>query len=361
MSTENKTVRVTVTNRTVVRVLLILLASFIALKFFIKASHVLELIFISFFLCLALNPAVSWIAKSLRLKSRMVATGIAYVIVVLVLGVFVALVVPPLARQSINFAENVPKDITTLQNPNSAAGKIVKKYKLQAEVTNLSNQIKSKTQHLQAPAFSTATKIGSILASIIIVFVLTFMMLVEGPVWLQKYWQLRFGKVEWHQQMARKMYKIVTGYVNGQVLLALIGGAFCLIALLIVSNLLNVSVNSVALAGIIVITGLVPLIGHIIGDVIVVIACLFVSWPLALIMAIILLVYLQIENVTIQPYVQAKFNELTPMLVFIAAILGASVAGLLGAFIAIPFAGCVKVALKEYLAHRETVNEASKS
>jgi predicted PurR-regulated permease PerM len=74
-------------------------------------------------------------------------------------------------------------------------------------------------------------------------------------------------------------------------------------------------------------------------------------------MGIILLVYLELASVTIQPYVQSKYNELSPMLVLIAALIGISAGGILGAFVAIPIAGCLKVALKEYLSQRKLLTE----
>jgi len=149
------------------------------------------------------------------------------------------------------------------------------------------------------------------------------------------------------------MYRIVTGYVNGQVLLALLVSMLGLVALLISSTLLHVSVNAVALAGIMFFTGLIPMIGHLIGAVIVVTACLFVSVPLAIIMLIFIFVHQQVENITLQPYIQAKFNELTPLLVFIAALLGIGFGGLIGAFIAIPAAGCAKILVEDYLEKRK--------
>jgi predicted PurR-regulated permease PerM len=73
-------------------------------------------------------------------------------------------------------------------------------------------------------------------------------------------------------------------------------------------------------------------------------------------MAIILVVYLQIENITFQPYIQAKYNEITPLLVFVSALIGIAAGGLFGAFIAIPVAGCIKVAIEEYLTQRKLLS-----
>lgn len=341
---------VNISNRTVVRVLLIVLFFGLLLTFVRSISHELELLFLAFFLALALNPAVSWIARKLRLTGRATATGIAYFIVVAVLVVFFGTVLPPLVRQTVNFVQDIPATISSLQDPNSPGGRLVQKYHLEKEVQDLARGIRDKTEHIQEPVLTTASKVGSGLIAVLTVLVLTFMMLVEGPTWIEKYWTLLTPERRKHQEkLAQQMYRVVTGYVNGQVLLAFIGAAFTLVTLLIASTLLHVSINAVALAGITVITGLIPMIGHTIGGVIVVLACLFVSAPLAIIMAVFLLVYQQIENVTFQPYIQAKYNALTPLLVFVAALLGIGFGGLLGAFVAIPLAGCLRVLSLDYL------------
>ena len=148
--------------------------------------------------------------------------------------------------------------------------------------------------------------------------------------------------------MSDKMYDIVTSYVNGQLLISAIAAVFALFGLLIASTLLGVSINAVGLAGIIAITGLIPMIGTLIGATIVVSVSLLSSLPLAIIMLAFFIVYQQIENVTIQPYIQSKKSELTPLLVFIAAILGIGFGGLLGAFIAIPVAACLRIVIIDY-------------
>ncbi|HUD06809.1 MAG TPA: AI-2E family transporter [Candidatus Saccharimonadales bacterium] len=360
MNQKDNRVAITVSNRTLVRVIFIFISAYVLFKLVVKVDHILELIIISVFLSLALNPVVSWLARNLRLKSRFTATGLAYIAVVVLLTSFFYLVIPPFVKQTVNFVDNVPSTLNSLQNSNSPAGKFVNRYHLKNQTNELSQYVKSHIKDLGGPAISTAGRIGSILISIVTVFALTFFMLVEGPVWAKRYWRLRLAnKEDWHRDTLERMYRIVTGYVNGQVILALIGGAFALVVLAVTSSILNVSVNSVALAGIIVLTGLIPLIGHLIGGSMVVLACLFVSWPLAIIVGILFLLYQQIENITFQPYIQSKYNELTPLLVFIAALIGVGAAGLVGAFVAIPVAGCLKVLIKEYLYRNRMIEKAA--
>jgi predicted PurR-regulated permease PerM len=175
------------------------------------------------------------------------------------------------------------------------------------------------------------------------------MMLVEGPAWLERFWELQpASKLKKRRHVAKRMYEMVTGYVNGQLLIATIAALFALVALLIASTIFNAPINPIALALIVGLVGLIPMIGNTLAAIIVVIVCLFVSLPLAITMAIFFLVYQQIENATLQPYIQARYNELTPLIVFIAAIIGVSVAGFLGALVAIPIAGCLRVYLTEY-------------
>jgi len=76
------------------------------------------------------------------------------------------------------------------------------------------------------------------------------------------------------------------------------------------------------------------------------------SVTLGIVMLIYFIIYFFIENHTFQPYIQSRLNELTPLTVFVAAILGVSFGGLLGAIIAIPAASAVKILVEDYFERR---------
>ncbi len=330
------------------KVILLIIATLFALRFLNMIADVLVLIATAFFLAIALNPAVSWISRRLRKGNRVLATGIAYLIVIAFLIAFFSLVIPPLVRQTVDFVSEIPATLRELTVQDSAVGNFVRRYDLEDQVNNLSRDVASRLPEMRGQLFNTATRIGSALISIVTVLVLTFMMLVEGPGWLKRIWELHPEENrERNRKLVRKMYLAVTAYVNGQLLIALIGAFFALVALFIASSVYNVSVNAVALAGIVALTGLIPMFGNTLGAAIVVLACLFVSVPLAITMAIFFLVYQQIENVTIQPIIQSRKSELTPLLVFIAALVGINFGGILGAFVAIPAASCIKILLED--------------
>jgi len=347
---------VNIESKTVVRVLVLVVVTLIVLTFVKTIAAVLILIIISFFLAMALNPAVSWIASVLKSRSRVAATGAAYILVVLFLVGFFSLVVPPLINQTSVFIKQVPSSINNLQRDDSSLNNFIERYELHDEIEQFSSEFRGKFQDFGAPALaSTAGTIGTTIINAIIVFVLTFMMLVEGPLWLQRIYKLISSRKhrDHAKELGYKMYRVVVGYVNGQVIVAFIGGTFAAIVLYILSQIFDASINAIALGGIVGLFALLPMVGTIIGASIAVLATLLVSVPLAIAAAIFFIVYQQIENVTIQPYVQARTNHLTPLTVLIAALIGVGLGGILGALLAIPIAGIIKVLLDDYLDKEE--------
>lgn len=359
VNNNNRPIVVNVDSRTVIRVLALAVVTLLAIKFVQNIAHPLILIFTAFFLAMALNPAVSRISRMLKTKSRVLATGIAYILVLAFLSAFIAFVVPPLVKQTVNFIEDVPSTVQEYKRDDSSFNKFVDKYKLDKQVDQFTDDFGSRFGDIGRPALATAGKVGSTIVNSIAVLVLTFMMLVEGPAWLSRFWAAQPAARRSHRkEISIRMYRVVTNYVNGQVIIAALGGFLATIAIFILSQIFSADVNPIALGGIICLFALLPLIGTILGATIVVLATLLVSPPLAIAIAVYFVIYQQIENVTIQPYIQSRGNSLTPLIVFVAALLGVGFGGILGAFVAIPVAGCVKILVEDYYSRSRTAKEA---
>ena len=343
----NTNSQISIETSTIIKGIVLVISTVLIIGVFHNLARPIVLILVAFFLAIALNPGVSWIARHLKSKSRIKATALSYIILIAFLITFFSLITPPLVKQTVDFVRDIPQTLEDLKTERSPAGRFVSKYKLQDEVNNLAKDVGNKTKDISQPAIATATTIGTTLASIITILVLTFMMLVEGPQWLDRFWAMQpASKRKQRKDTANQMYRVVTSYVNGQLLIAFIAGVFACIALLIASQIFNANINAIALGGIVGVFALLPLIGATLGAVIVIIACLFVSFPLAITMAIYFIVYQQVENITLQPYIQSRNNRLTPLVVFISAIVGASIGGLLGALLAIPAAGCLRILME---------------
>lgn len=345
-----KQVNVTISNKTLLRVIGAVVLTILAFNFISRILHPLTLIFISFYLALALNPIVSWLTKRLPSKSRLRASAVAYVSVVFILIGFFSLIIPPLFDQTRDFVRDVPQTVENFRNQDSGLAALARDYNIDVQLGKIADSISTSYNQWANQAISTGKRVGSAFISIIVVLVLTFMMLVEGPHWLNRFWELMPpGKRERQKRTATKMYNSVTAFVNGQVLLAIIGGFFATMAILIASSIMNVSVNAVALGGIVALFALIPMIGNVISATIVVIICMLSSFGLGLVLLAYFLIYQQIENATLQPYIQSRQNELSPLIVFVAALLGIGFGGIIGALVAIPVASSLKILFDDYL------------
>lgn len=343
--------------RVVVRVLLLVILSLIGLAALKQAQHALILIFTSFFLALALNAPVHWISQRLpgkRRGSRTTATAISFLVVIVLLAGFLLAVVPPLVRQTSTFISNVPQLVEQTRDPNTAVGHFVAKYKLEDQVDKVSMQLRDRLGNIGGAAVESFTKLTSSVFTVLTILVLTFMMLIEGPTWIRFFRDV--VPDEQHKRvdrLARDMYRVVKGYVNGQVVLAVIAAFMLLPALL----LLHISYPA-ALMVVVFICGLIPLVGHTIGAIIVTTVALFHSpWAAAIVLGYYIL-YQQIENYIIQPRIQANSTNMSPLLVFASVIVGVSFGGLFGGLVAIPVMGCVRIFLLDYLRSRRII-EAS--
>lgn len=341
-------VNVTVSNRTIIRVLLMVIASFLFLSALNKAAHALTLLFIAFFLSLALNAPVHAIAQHIpgkRRGSRTLATAVSFFIIIGLLVGFFASIAPPLVKQTSSFIDAAPTLIEQLHDENTSTGSFIRKYKLEDQLDKFSSQLSDRLKGLSGSAVTTFTRISGSVFSTLTVLVLTFMMLIEGPHWIQLARKMLPDEKEPHfEKLALGMYRVVKGYVNGQVLLAAIAAVLIVVPLI----LLDVS-YPIALMVIVFICGLIPLVGHTIGALIVSTVALFNSPATAIIVLGIYITYQQIENYAIQPRIQANSTDMSPLLVFSSVIIGVSFNGLVGGLVAIPVAGCIRILLLDYL------------
>lgn len=357
----SRQVTVTVTNRTIIRTILWVVAAVLLFKFVGQVSHILSIIFASVFLAMALNPLVDSVKRFFKIESRARAVAVTYLAVVLLLVTFFALITPPLVRQTRDFIVDVPLIVDDFRRSDSGLANFVRDNNLDDRLSEGARDFASQYSDFGSTILNTGKRIAQAIASILAVIVLTFMMLVEGPRWLRAFWRVMPGKNKArHQKIVHNIYRGVTGFALGQVTLAAVGGFFAFVALTIASDITNVSINAAALAGIVAVFALIPLFGTVLSAAIVVLVCLLSSVSLAIIMLIYFIVYQQIENHTFQPIVQSRLSRLTPMTVFIAALLGVGFGGILGAIVAIPVASAVKILVEDYLENHRTVSTTTK-
>lgn len=350
-------VRIEIDTKTFVRFWLVVIGFAFAILAIYSAQTALIIIGIAFFLALALNTPVSFLAKHLPGESRVVGTAIAYIVVVVLLSGFIFLVVPPILQQTARFAETVPSLVDGATSQWHGLNEVVQKYHLEPQLENAVRSVRDNTSHWAASiGQNVLTGLGSFfmtIASVFLVLVLSFLMLIEGPTWLNRLWSVYNDeeRMEYHRNLVHRMYTVVTGYVTGQLTVSGIGATMSGIVVFILSLFFtaipgNLALPSVAIAFTL---SLIPMFGATIGGALISILLAFNDLTAGIIFAVYFILYQQIENNFIGPTIQARRLELSPLAVLVAVTIGLYVFGLAGGIISIPIAGCIKVLLEDYL------------
>lgn len=270
-------VKVQVDTQTFVRFWLVVIGFLLAGVMIYSARDGLIILGTAFFLALALNGPVSRLAKYLPGKSRIGSTAIAYLLVVVFLGAFLFLAVPPIVEQTAKFVQTVPGLVDKTTKSWHALDKAIDSYNLRPQVDQALNAIKDNaTKWASNVGTNLLSGIGSVfgfLTSLFLVLVLSFLMLVEGPEWMKRLWSLYRDKsrMEHHRNTLTRMGNVVSGYVTGQLTVSALDGFFAGLMVFITSLFIHeVPSNlAVATAALMFIFSMIPMFGALIGSVLV--------------------------------------------------------------------------------------------
>ena len=146
------------------------------------------------------------------------------------------------------------------------------------------------------------------------------------------------------QTVAEDISDAISGYVFGNFVISVLAGTVTYVTL----TLLDVPF-AIPLAITFAFFDLIPLVGATIGGILVGIVVAFTNFPVALIIwLVVLIVYQQIENNMVQPYVYGQAVQIHPLAVIVAILIGAALLGILGALIAIPTAAAVQAVIRDW-------------
>lgn len=350
--------------RTFVRFWLVVIGFAVAALAIYSAMSALIIIGAAMFLALALNPPVNKLASMLpsknKEKSRVLGTALAFVTVVAALGAFIFLVVPPVIEQSAKLASNIPAIVQGATEQYKGLGEFINHYGLQPQVDSMLDSIRESSSaiasNIGANLISSISSIFSLVSAIILTLVLAFFMLIEGPTWLGYLWRSYADKekMRYHRSVLHRMYTVVTGYVTGQLTVSSIAGVVAGLTVLVLSLMFEVPANFVLpTMAIVFLLSLIPMFGAMISAVLISVILAFSDLSAALIFLAFFIIYQQVEANYISPKIQSKRIELTPLLILVSVTIGLYLFGIAGGIISIPIAGCLKILLEEYLAHRQ--------
>lgn len=342
--------------RTFIRFWLVPVGLLVAGMAIYSARSALIILGTALFLALALNAPVTRLARVLPGNSRVLSTAIAYVVVVALIGTFAFLAVPPIIEQTAKFIQTIPQLVESARDQWRGLNGLIDQY-------NLHSQLDQATGSIQQSATGWASSFGSnllsgigslfgIITATILVLVLSFLMLIEGPGLLQKIWSLYTDpeRRDLHHNVVHRMYAVVSGYVTGQLTVSGLGAISAGLVVFILSFFFNIPSNlAIPAASVTFILSLIPMFGATIGGVLITGLLAFNDYRAAIVYVIFFVVYQQIENNYISPTIQSKRLELSALTILASVTIGLYLFGIAGGIISIPVAGCLKVLLDTYL------------
>ncbi|WP_018655882.1 AI-2E family transporter [Actinomadura flavalba] len=311
-----------------------------------SAKSVIVMLVVALFLAIGLNPAVE------RLRrvglSRGWAVAVVFFALLLFFAGFVASLIPPLVEQATQLTENIPNYLSQLQS-NQRIADWDRRYQLLDQAQKMWSDPKVQ-ERVASTALDVTKQALSGTFQTLTVLILTLYFLSSLPQIKTFAYQLaprsRRARVA---LLGDEILERIGGYVAGQSTIAFIAG----VASYVFLTILDVP-YALALSLIVAVTALIPLVGATIGAALV---CLVVFLSGSLyegIAAIIFyVVYQQVENYLLYPRVMKRTVDVAPAVTIVAALVGGTLLGVVGALLAIPTAAAIALIIREVVLPRQ--------
>ena len=351
--------------KTFVKFWLVPLGIFLVGLFVISAKTALIVIGLSIFLALALKPLVrkvnGFFVKHFgtEKKHQTASAILAYLIVVIVIGGIIAVIGPVVVTETSKFIQNFPETFEKTFGGWEGINEFGRKIgvaDLHAEITRSLNDLSNNILgFLGNNLVASVGGVADVVMKIVLILVLTLLFLLEGPSLMDAFWRaVASGEddkkpVSVAKRIVSRMANVVSTYVSRQTIVAAIDGCASASIVFVLSLFTDVGSNIAIPMGLITMSFyLIPMFGQFIGGSLVTVLLFFSSPLAAVIFAVIYIVYSQIENNMIAPKIQGSALKLPAVMILVAIVFGMYMFGLLGAIIAVPIAGCIRVIADEY-------------
>jgi predicted PurR-regulated permease PerM len=333
------------------RTLLVIAATVLAVALVVwvllEAWQVVSWIFIAILFAIALQPAVDFLER--RGMPNGAAVTLVSIAALAAVGLLAWAVIPPLVSQTTELIQAIPGAIDDITAGRGPLGFLQTDYGLADRAREfLEGRSSEGVLGVTSPALEVLRGILTAVVATVTIFFMVFFLLREGRRWVNAGVDLLppASRPRWERVLAG-VTRTIRGYVTGNLLISLIAGLVAYVTLFA----LGVP-YALPLALLVALLDLIPLVGATLGTVLAASVALSEGLFPCLVVVAVFIVYQQIENHLLQPLIYGRTVQLSPLMVLISILLAGSIAGVIGALIAIPIAGSLQVVVIELLAAR---------
>ncbi len=331
-----------VSARAVAKVVVIVAAVVAGLYFAYLIREVIGLFLIAVFFAIAITPAVNWLNR--HRVPRWVAILLVYLSIAASIFGIGLLIVPPVVNGVSDISDDLPGYVDDLRH-NQTFRDYDNRYHITDKLREQAQELPNKLGDAAGTLRDVTVGVFNRFVQLFSILVITFFLVKDGSRLLNfLYRQAPPERARRLQRIAADISDAIAGYVFGNFVISILAGLVTYVTL----RILGVPF-AVPLAILFGFFDLIPLVGATLGGILVGIVVALVAFPVGLIVwAAVLILYQQVENNLIQPYVYGRAVELHPLIVIAAILIGAALLGVLGALMAIPAAAAVQAVVRDY-------------
>ena len=267
------------------------------------------------------------------------------------------LIVPPLVNGVEDLSADLPGYVDDLRN-NETFRDYDDRYQITEKLTEQAEQLPTQLGDAAGTLRDVTVGVFTRFVQLFSILVITFFLVKDGHRLLEfLYRQVPPERARRLRTISDDVSDAIAGYVFGNFVISILAGLVTYVTL----RILDVPF-AIPLAILFGFFDLIPLVGATLGGILVGIVVAFVDFPVGLIVWVaVLILYQQVENNLIQPFVYGRAVQLHPLIVIVAILIGAALLGVLGALVAIPAAAAVQAVVRDYWRFRQEDSDAGRS
>ena len=335
--------------RGVLRVVTIVVLSAIALYLLYLLRRPITWIVLASFLAVCASGPINFLAQKIPRGGAIALVFAGIILAPLIMGL---ILVPPVVRQGVRLVNDLPGYVRELQQTfqeNPQLRELDSQYDITGKLQNVAEDLIRNFGQAATTLVDIGAGVVSSLFAVFTILVMSIFLVSRGPIWVERAVAMR--PPHQAEPMRRALHRIsvaIGAYVGGALLQALVAGVIAFIVL----SILGIP-SPLALSLVVAVLDVIPLVGATLGAIVVGVDTLFGDFPIdTIIWVVFALAYQQFENYVVQPRIQGRAVDLDAFVIVVAALFGGTLAGVLGALLAIPTAAAIQIATREYLAYR---------
>jgi predicted PurR-regulated permease PerM len=336
--------------RTILTTVFIVVVVYLTGKVLVRLRDILMLMVVGSFLALILNPQVVWLQRW-KIRRRGAAVFLVALWSILIFAALAFAFGYPLIHAMTNLANTLPKYVEKAQRGHGWIGREMRQYHVEAWIRKNASKLVSLANGLSKPALALGEGAVAGVLALVTIFAFVFLLLLEAPkmrsALLVMMTPARAARVS---RVSTKVRKSATGYVLGNAMTSIIAG------LVVLVTLIAMGVPFAFLWALwVALVDFLPVVGAALAGIPTVLFAFGHSTTAGIVVAVIFIIYTQIENHALNPVVMSRTVKINPLTVLVAVLIGAElgawVGGLFGGFVgvllAVPAAAAIQVLIRE--------------